>query len=38
MPDKPNISKLLMFFPISSAIPHANPAALAARFDVASIH
>ena len=26
-----------MFFPISSAIPQANPAALEARFDVVSI-
>ena len=37
MPGKPNISKFLMFFPISSAIPHANPAALEARFDIVSI-
>ena len=37
MPGKPNISKFLMFFPISSATPQANPAAFEARFDVVSI-
>ena len=37
MPGNPNISKFLIFFPISSATPHANPAALEARFDVVSI-
>ena len=37
MPGKPNISKFLIFFPTSSAIPQENPAALEARFDIVSI-
>ena len=37
MPGKPNNSKLLIDFPISSATPHEKPAALEALFVVVSI-
>ena len=37
MPGKPNNYKLLMDFPISSAIPQEKPAAVEALFVVGSI-
>ena len=36
-PGNPNISRFLIFFPTSSAMPQVNPAALEARFEVVSI-